>query len=262
MNPYSFEPGSNASLKPDPVAEAAFNPDGNSLDAGRASAWYGQAFAMFKLAPGIWIGIILILFVLLLVMALIPILGQAASNLLFPVVMGGLMMGCHALYQGRELKIDHLFAGFQDKFGPLALLGLFYLIATFLVLMMMGIVVAIFAGGAIFAGIMSGSGSLLAGLGIGAIFAIVVLFFVPFLLIGMAIWSAPCLVVFHNVAPFDALMMSLKANLKNWATFLIFTLLYIVLAIAATIPLGLGWLVLGPMLVAACYFSYRDTFLR
>jgi hypothetical protein len=34
-----------------------------------------------------------------------------------------------------------------------------------------------------------------------------------------------------------------------------------VLAIVASIPLALGWLVLGPMIVASVYTAYRDIYL-
>jgi hypothetical protein len=33
-----------------------------------------------------------------------------------------------------------------------------------------------------------------------------------------------------------------------------------VLAIVASIPLGLGWLLLGPVIIASVYTSYRDIF--
>ena len=34
----------------------------------------------------------------------------------------------------------------------------------------------------------------------------------------------------------------------------------IILAIVATIPMALGWLVLAPVLIAAMYVSYKDIF--
>ena len=34
------------------------------------------------------------------------------------------------------------------------------------------------------------------------------------------------------------------------------------LMIVATVPLGLGWLVLGPVMAASVYTSYRDIFLK
>jgi len=40
----------------------------------------------------------------------------------------------------------------------------------------------------------------------------------------------------------------------------VYGLVYIGLAILASIPFGLGWLVLGPMLVGSCYASWRQVF--
>ena len=46
----------------------------------------------------------------------------------------------------------------------------------------------------------------------------------------------------------------------NWAPFLVFGLIYIVLALLATIPLMLGWLVLLPLTFASGYVAYREVF--
>jgi hypothetical protein len=35
-----------------------------------------------------------------------------------------------------------------------------------------------------------------------------------------------------------------------------------VLAILASIPFGLGWLVLGPVMICSVYASYRDIYLE
>jgi len=37
---------------------------------------------------------------------------------------------------------------------------------------------------------------------------------------------------------------------------------FFLLALVAMIPIGLGWLVLGPMLSASVYTSYRDIYLK
>jgi hypothetical protein len=41
---------------------------------------------------------------------------------------------------------------------------------------------------------------------------------------------------------------------------LVYGVLLFVFAVLATIPLGLGWLVLGPVVTASVYASYRDVF--
>jgi uncharacterized membrane protein len=79
-------------------------------------------------------------------------------------------------------------------------------------------------------------------------------------LFGMAIWFAPALVVFRNVAPFDAIKASFAASLKNIVPFLLYSLIYLVAAVVATIPFGLGWVVLVPVGLITMYVSYKDVF--
>jgi uncharacterized membrane protein len=79
-------------------------------------------------------------------------------------------------------------------------------------------------------------------------------------LVGMALWFAPGLVVFRGVAPVDAMRLSFDASLKNLVPFLLYGLIYIVASIVASIPFGLGWLVLGPLAMLTVYLSYKDVF--
>jgi uncharacterized membrane protein len=68
------------------------------------------------------------------------------------------------------------------------------------------------------------------------------------------------LVTFRNVAPVDALKQSLNALLKNWLPLLVYGVITVVLAVVATVPAFLGWLVLGPVLFGGMYASYKDLF--
>jgi uncharacterized membrane protein len=269
MNPYSVDPNGSSSDPASQVIEsqvasdgAQFIQEGNSIDAGRATAWYGYGFDQFKANAGVWIGMVVVLFLIMMVLAFVPVLGSLASNVLMPVFFGGLMLACQAQKEGRTVTFDFLFAGFKDKFGPLALLGLFWMIAIVLITVVAGIFAALLFGGAMATGALTGGAGAMMGLGITAILGFVVVAMIISIPMAMAIWFAPALVVFHNLAPIDALMTSLKASLKNWVAFLVFFILYIVFAIIATIPLGLGWLVLGPVLIGAMYAAYRDIFLK
>ena len=82
------------------------------------------------------------------------------------------------------------------------------------------------------------------------------------LLVAMAYWFAPALVVLNGEPPIIALQKSFMASWQNFGAFLLYGVIYIGLAIIATIPLGLGWLVLGPMLVGSCYAGWRTIFGR
>ena len=78
----------------------------------------------------------------------------------------------------------------------------------------------------------------------------------------MAYWFAPALVVLNGEQPIAALQKSFAASWRNFGAFLLYGLIYIVLAIVASIPMGLGWLVLGPMMVGSCYAGWRTIFGR
>jgi uncharacterized membrane protein len=78
----------------------------------------------------------------------------------------------------------------------------------------------------------------------------------------MAFWFAPALVVFHDVSPVDAVKASFAANLKNLMAFLLYGVVYLVAAIVASIPFGLGWLLLVPLSLLTVYASYKDVFGR
>jgi uncharacterized membrane protein len=60
--------------------------------------------------------------------------------------------------------------------------------------------------------------------------------------------------------PVAALRESFFGCLKNVVPFLVYSIVFVVLGIVASIPLGLGWLVLGPITIASVYTAYRDIF--
>ncbi|HET8747557.1 MAG TPA: BPSS1780 family membrane protein, partial [Ramlibacter sp.] len=76
----------------------------------------------------------------------------------------------------------------------------------------------------------------------------------------MAVWFAAPLVVFHERGAVDALKESFAGCLKNIVPFLVYGVIFFVLGIVASIPLALGWLVLGPMAAASIYTAYRDIY--
>jgi uncharacterized membrane protein len=76
----------------------------------------------------------------------------------------------------------------------------------------------------------------------------------------MALWFAPALVVLREMAPVEAIKESFLGCLKNILPFLVYSIVLMVLGIVAAIPLGLGWLVLGPTMIASVYVSYRDIY--
>ncbi len=267
-NPYTAP---NADLNDNPMDAGSlqFVPEGKVVGSDRPMAWFSQGFEQFKVAPGIWIGLVVIFFVLIMMMNFVPLLGPLAFNLLFPVFVGGFMLASRASRNNQEVKIDHLFAGFQTKFGPLALVGLFYLIGVIVVTVIMIVIGFVFVGGAaaVFglssaAGAGDGAFGALLGAGIGVFLLVMLLAIALTIPLAMAVWFAPALVVFHNMEPLEAMKASLFGCLKNWLPFLVYFILYLVFAVVATIPLMLGWLVLGPVVIGSIYAAYEDIYLN
>jgi uncharacterized membrane protein len=253
-NPYAAP---KAAVADQAVARGNFVPGGRGVAGGRGLAWITEGWDLFRRAPGTWIGIIVVMMVVFIVLALIPFLGGIASMVLGPVFTGGVMLGCRALDDGEPLEFSHLFAGFREKFGTLAAIGGLYL-AGFLVLM---VIVSLVFGAGMFAAFGMGggeqpdAGTMFATMGLGILVMLALM-----LPLVMAIWLAAPLAVLNDQGAFEAMKGSFMGCLKNIVPFLLYGVVMLVLSIVASIPIFLGWLVLGPVLAASLYTAYRDIY--
>jgi uncharacterized membrane protein len=257
-NPYATP---KAAVADEPVPHGELVPGGKGVPASNGWSWLADGWTMFKAAPGLWIGIMVVLVVILFAMAMVPFLGPVAQNLLMPVFMGGIALGCRAIDDGTGLEFSHLFEGFKTRFGTLVAVGALYLAGFVAVLV---VVMLIFGAG--MAAMFIGGGQqqpdmAQAGAVIGVLLAVLVAIALSLPLV-MAIWFAPALVVFHDLGAVEAMKQSFSGCLRNIVPFLVYGVIGLVLAIVATIPLGLGWLVLGPVIAASVYTAYRDIYLR
>src|ERR1700682_1520397 len=247
-----------------PEVVAAVHPRADA--AGRGAVWWSEGWRLFTPAVGPWILIVVIGFILNLILAFIPILGSIASQLLFPIFAGGLMLGCRAIDRGEPLTIGHLFAGFGPRAGSLLIVALIYIVAAIAITIFVVALLFAFFGAAVLAELWTAQGAIttdtaaaLSGL-LLIVLVGALLFLLLYLPLVMAVWFAPALVVLQGAEPWAAMKLSFDGSLKNILPFLIYGVVGIALAIVATIPLLLGWLVLGPVTVASVYASYRDIF--
>ena len=228
---------------------------------GRGWSWIAEAMSLFGRSPGAWIGLVVVTFVLLMVLGLIPVVNVLAS-VIFPILVGGMMIGVHRSARGGDLEVGDLFEGFKSHAVPLALVGLAYLVSYIVVL---GGVFTVVIGGGAAMGLLAGDGEAFAQMvedGEIALFGIIILLTVGLTLPIMAmIWFSPALIVLHDVPVLRALGWSIVGCLKNVLPFLLYSIIMLVASIIATLPLMLGWLVLGPILVASIYTAYRDIYL-
>jgi uncharacterized membrane protein len=239
-------------------------PEGWAVEAGRGADWWGAAWRLFKEAPAVWILITIVYVAIMMVLSFIPLLGQLGVSLLHPVFLGGIMLGCRVQDRGSALTVQHLFAGFKEKLGPLVVVALLYLLGWFVVGCLTLAIALATLGGSVLAALASGDAmvmgsELFATMGLGAALVLLVplLFAVPLM---MAFWFAPALIVLRGDEPFAAMKTSFRACLRNIPPFLIYGLLGILFIVLACIPVFLGLIVLIPVGIATVYTSYKDIF--
>jgi uncharacterized membrane protein len=73
-------------------------------------------------------------------------------------------------------------------------------------------------------------------------------------------WFAPALVALNDLQAIAAMKLSFQGSWRNMVPFLIYGVIGFVLAILASIPLGLGWLALVPTMICSTYISYKAIF--
>jgi len=239
------------------VLNADFVPGGQSRPAGNGWSWIAEGWELFKRQPGLWIGMVLLAAVIFIAASLIPIVGPLATTLFGPVFAAGVMVGCKTLDSGGELELGHLFAGFRERTGTLIAVGALYLAATVVVI----VVVSLVMGVGMMTMMGAGDPQEVAAMGMTIVLAVLIMFALLLPAV-MAIWLAAPLVVFHEHGAVEAMKGSFAGCLKNILPFLVYSVVLFVFAIAATLPLMLGWLVLGPVFAASVYASYRDIYLK
>ena len=232
----------------------------HSVPAGNGWNWIAGGWNHFKQNPLAWIGAIVVWIIMMMAASIVPLIGPLAVNLLTPVLMAGFMLGADEQREGGNFELRHLFAGFSNNAGKLILVGLFYMIGTFVIMM----VVMLIVGGTLFASMgqlqAAEANPEMAAAMIGPMllaFLIAMALMIPLM---MAYWFAPALVAFEDVGAFDAMKLSFRGCLKNMLPFLVYSIIAFVLMFVAMIPFGLGLLVMMPVMLAAMYVSYRDIY--
>ena len=247
------------SLTPGTIDTNPPSPAIQTVSAGRGLQWLVSGWRLFLGAPAVWLGITVALLVATTLISMVPIFGQFAIAFLMPVAAAGLLAGCRAIEHGKELRFDHLFAGFRVNTGDLVIIGVLSLLGHAAI----GLVVFAVGGGAMLSGIMSGA---IFNAGPGPLLALSELLFA--LLLGtllllplaMALWFAPALVMLDRMVPLGALKASFIGCLKNTLPFLIYGVVGLILLRMALLPMLLGLLVLIPVMIGSVYASYSDIY--
>ncbi|MET0066256.1 MAG: BPSS1780 family membrane protein [Candidatus Thiodiazotropha sp.] len=254
-NPYSPP---DADLE-DPLEGEMVGP--RSVSLGRPFAWIAGGWGHFKESPLAWILSLVIWLGLNIGVSLIPLAGAIAVNLIAPTLIAGFMIGCREQEEGGQFSVSHLFAGFSQNTGQTILIGLFYMI-TMLVLTF-AMVAVIF--GNMSAGMMTEPGDVEAMSGMmftTSTFVGLGIAFVIFILVFFAYLFAPALAGLESLSAWESMKLSFVGSVKNILPLILYGILAMLLMMLGSLPVGLGLLVVIPVLIGAMYTAFKDIYYR
>jgi uncharacterized membrane protein len=225
------------------------------VGAGRGGEWIGEGWAMFRQSPGTWIGLVVVWVLLLGLVSSAPFIGAIASNIIGPVFTAGIYLGCLRAERGEVVRVEDLFVAFKtSRLSALMILGVLGLVFVVGVVML----AAVFGFGAV-ATLGMGLEGEVEQMGAGVLFG-ALLFLLLLLPVMMALWFATPLVMLAGMEPVASLKLSFAACLRNIWPLTVWSLIALLILIVASLPLFLGLLVAGPVLMASFYRMYRDIF--
>jgi hypothetical protein len=217
--------------------------------------WIKSAFDLFRQSYLLWIALSFTIILIGAILMSVPILGGLIFTLIYPALIAGILLGCHALQQGEKLEFSHLFAGFKTHGTQLITVGGIYLTGMLII----GLVVGQLGGENLIRDMSAGHSSA-ETLSLLANYRVPILVSVTLqLLLISTYWFAPALIVFGNLAPIPAMKASSLAILSNAGAFLVYGFSLFALFFIATIPV-IGLIVMIPIAFITYYTAFMDVF--
>ena len=201
--------------------------------------WLAEGIKLFLSQPWPWLALTGATLLLLLVLSLLPVLGLAGIFTLFPGIAAGFMFASRDAAAQRPITFGHLTAGFRTTPRPLLAVGGLAFLVFFLALILitigwheqfMRLVQLAQSQTPDEAALLRAMRELTVPSS---------LIFVVTLLIAVATWFTPALLAFRRINVRAALVLSFKANLANFAPFLVYGVLLLLLDILTSFALRL-----------------------
>jgi hypothetical protein len=192
--------------------------------------WIKEGFALFRKQPAALSTLFLSYMLLMVVVGIVPVVGQVLPLVLVPVFAIVFMEACARVEQGKRVHINLLFSGFRSPAaGALLKLGGLYLAAA-----IFAVAASSLIDGGVFWQVMSGQLPFNAKTVQGSNMQLAMLFaaalYTP---AAMGFWYAAPLVAWQRMSIGKAIFYSFFAVLRQGRAFLVY---------------GLGWVVIGVLL--------------
>ena len=214
------------------------------------------SFNLFGRNAGLFIGYVVVVFLISTILSVIPFVGFIANLLISSTLTAGYYIGAHKTYENENPSFSNFFDGFQkwaQLFITSLLSGIFVLIAMIPALIYLSLTVGLAA--------LSNVGrdmSEIAGLFLGM--NILVVFLLLFLgaLVGVLFLYAPFFVLFDDMEAWEAIKASANTVKKQFFMHLLFGLVWGIIILISALPLFLGLLVTIPAYACSVYLAWRD----
>lgn len=227
---------------------------------GHGVQWISAGWALFLRRPGFWILAALLQTLMVMLVLLVPLLGQVGAHLLMPILSAGLMVVAQRVDTDQPVTIPEVFTGFREHAPAVVNVGVWYMLGWMLIVAL-GLLLG---GGAALSGMAVSMETQYAWLGtIISVFGILLAVVVSLLLVlplMMSVWLAPALAVFHDIPAMQAMKHSFVASWRSLPAFVVAFFLVTLLLFLTTLTLGLALLVVIPIMAGATYAAYRDLF--
>lgn len=202
--------------------------------------WLSEGIKLFLRQPWPWLALVGVTLLTMLLLSLLPFLGLIAIFALFPGFVAGFLFASRAATERQAINFQHLIAGFKTAGRPLLAVGgqAFLIFFLVLVIILLGwreefqhLIQLMQSQTPDREALMAAAQQLTQA----SILALAV-----FLILAIATWFAPALVVFQKIEARPAMLLSIRACLSNFAPFLVFCVLLILLDLVTSFFLRLA----------------------
>ncbi len=227
---------------------------------GHGVQWISEGWSLFLRRPGLWLVTALLQTLLILLVLLVPLLGQVGAHLLMPILSAGLMVVAHRVEYDEPVAVADAFTGFKEHAPAVVNVGVWYMLGWMLIVAL-GLLLG---GGAALSGMAVGMethyewlGMIISVLGIILAVTISLLLVLPLV---MSVWLAPPLAVFHDIPAMTAMKQSFLASWRSLPAFVVAFFLVALMLFLTALTMGLALLIVIPVMAGATYAAYRDLF--
>ncbi len=235
-------------------------PQIHHVGVGHGVRWISEGWSLFLARPGFWVLVALLQTLLIMLVLLVPLLGQVGAHLLMPILSAGLMVVAQRVQYNEPVTVAEAFTGFREHAPAVVNVGVWYMLGWMLIVAL---------------GLLLGGGAALSGMAVGmethyewlgtviSVFGILLAIVVSLLLVlplVMSVWLAPPLAVFHDIPAMQAMKHSFVASVRSLPAFIVAFFLVALMLFLTSLTLGLALLVVIPVMGGATYAAYRDLF--